>query len=72
MLNLFITNVFIPTITNPIRICYSSPNLIDNIFTKFKPNEDISSGILTIDMFDNLPVLWSWVSLPTSKEFQKS
>jgi len=56
LLNLFITNGFVPTITKTIRICHSTSTLIDNIYTKFNPNENISSGILTVDISDDLPV----------------
>ncbi|KAK2148105.1 hypothetical protein LSH36_515g00000 [Paralvinella palmiformis] len=56
MLYLFITNGFIPTITKATTICHSKSTLIDNIYTKFKPNKDISSGNLTVDMSDDLPV----------------
>jgi len=56
LLNLFITNGFISTITKATRICHSTSTLIDNIYTKFKLNEDISSGILTVDISAHLTV----------------
>ena len=56
LLNLFITSGFIPTITKATRICHSTATLIDNIYTKLKCNEDIISGILSVDISDHLPV----------------
>jgi hypothetical protein len=56
LLSPFTTNGVIPTITKATRICHSTSTLIDNIYTKFKPSEDISSGILTVDISDHLPV----------------
>ena len=71
LLNLFITNGFIPTITKATRICHSTSTLIDNIYTKSNPNENISSGILIVDISDHLPVFVLLGKLTQTKRIPK-
>ncbi len=56
LLDLFIASGFIPTVTIPTRITHECSSLIDNIFVKMKYPEDISSGVLTTDISDHLPL----------------
>jgi exonuclease III len=57
LLQLFISNGLIPTITKPTRITHSSATLIDNIYVSSKLNEHSKAAILRIDLSDHLPVL---------------
>ncbi len=56
LLNTFITAGFIPTITKATRITYNSATLIDNIYTKYKPTDHLTSGLIISDISDHLPV----------------
>ena len=68
---MFITNGFTPTITKATRICHSTSTLIDNIYTKSNPNENISSGILIVDISDHLPVFVLLGKLTQTKRIPK-
>ncbi len=46
LLDIFITNRFLPCITKPTRITHSSATLIDNIYISLPGLQDIKSGIL--------------------------
>ena len=52
LLNLFLTNGLVPTITKPTRIA-----LIDNIYILPKNKTTIQSGILCVDISDHLPII---------------
>ena len=56
LLELYISNGYIPTTTRPTRISHSSATLIDNIYTTLKSNSQIQTGIITTDISDHLPV----------------
>jgi hypothetical protein len=56
LLNVFINNDFIPTITKATRICHSTSTLIDNIYIKLRADDEITSGILTTYISDHLPI----------------
>ena len=56
LLELYISNGYIPTATRPTRISHSSATLIDNIYTTLKSNSHIQTGIITTDISDHLPV----------------
>ena len=56
LLDTFITNGFLPTITKPTRITHASATLIDNIYVSTKCKSHIQSAILTVDISDHLPV----------------
>ena len=56
LLELYISNGYIPTTTRPTRISHSSTTLIDNIYTTLKSNSQIQTGIITTDISDHLPV----------------
>ena len=52
------TNSFIPVITKPTRITFSTATLIDNIYIKYNITDmEIESGILTTDLSDHLPCI---------------
>ena len=55
LLNIFLHNGLIPTITKPTRITSSSATLIDNIYVSVRQNH-IKSGILCCDISDHLPI----------------
>ena len=57
LLDTFITNGFIPTITKPTRITHNTATLIDNIYISTNHKPDIHSAILTFDISDHLPVI---------------
>ena len=59
LLDTFITNGFIPTITKPTRITHNTATLIDNIYISTNHKPDIHSVILTFDISDHLPVITS-------------
>ena len=48
---------FLPTITKPTRITYSSATLIDNIYLKGSSYYSHVSAILDYDISDHLPVV---------------
>ena len=56
LLNTFITAGFLPTITKPTRITQTSATLIDHIYIKSKSLQNISSGILNMQISDHLPI----------------
>ena len=56
LLELYLSNGLIPTITRPTRITHTSQTLIDNIYINNEQNRNISSGILTTKISDHLPI----------------
>ena len=60
LLDCALTNSFIPVITKPSRITYSTATLIDNIYIKYNNNNtQIEPGILITDLSDHLPCFCS-------------
>jgi hypothetical protein len=57
LLDIFVSNGFIPTITKPTRITHATATLIDNIYISTKRKPNIHSAILTVDISDHLPVI---------------
>ena len=57
LLDTFITNGILPSITKPTRITHTSATLIDNIYISTKRKPQIQSAILTVDISDHLPVI---------------
>jgi potassium voltage-gated channel Eag-related subfamily H protein 8 len=57
LLDTFYAAGMLPTITRPTRVCHSSATLIDNIYVKSKHLDNMSSGILTLDVSDHFPVI---------------
>ena len=58
LLDCALTNSFIPVITKPTRITFSTATLIDNIYIKYNRTDmEIESGILTTDLSDHLPCI---------------
>ena len=57
LLDVFITNGVLPTITRPTRITHTSATLIDNMYVKSNAYENVHSRILTSDMSDHFPVI---------------
>ena len=58
LLDCALTNSFIPVITKPTRITFSTDTLIDNIYIKYNRTDmEIESGILTTDLSDHLPCI---------------
>ena len=43
-------------LTKPTRITHNTTTLIDNIYVKMRQPEELVSGILIVDMSDNLPI----------------
>ncbi len=57
LLNLFLTNGFVPTIIKPTRITHQTATLIDNLYVRTQNiNLGIKSGILSTDISDHLPI----------------
>ena len=56
LLDLFISNGYLPTVTIPTRITHSTSTLIGNIYARFKDLDDLTSGVITIDISDHLPL----------------
>ncbi len=71
LLNLFLTNGFIPTIIKPTRITHQTASLIDNLYvrTKSTKNLNIKSGIISTDISDHLPI---YLELEGRKEQNKT
>ena len=57
LLNTFITNGLIPTITKPTRITHTSSTLIDNIYISINNKVHIKSGILCEYISDHFPII---------------
>ena len=57
LLDVFITNGVLPTITRPTRINHTSATLIDNMYVKSNSYENVHSRILNSDMSDHFPVI---------------
>lgn len=57
LLNVFLTNGLVPTITKPTRITHTSATLIDNIYVSIKNKNKLKSAILCTDISDHLPVV---------------
>ncbi len=57
LLNTFVSNGLIPTITKPTRITHTSATLIDNIYVSSNTNSHIQSSILCYDISDHMPIL---------------
>ena len=65
-LDTWLSNGYMPHLTLPTRVTYSSATLIDNIFTKsIKTNFITSKGILTTDISDHYP---SFIEIQSSKQ----
>jgi hypothetical protein len=57
LLNVFIPSGFFPTITIPTRITHDTSSLIDNIYVKLSDKHEVSSsGVVTTDISDHLPI----------------
>ena len=50
---------FIPAATKPTRITHKTATLIDNIYIKTKHTKQHKSGIVTTDLSDHLPVIYT-------------
>ena len=59
LLDLFLTNGLLPTITKPTRITHTTATLIDNLYISTNKCEDTNACILTTDISDHLPVFAS-------------
>ena len=57
LLNIFVTNGILPTITRPTRITHTSATLIDNLYVKCEHYDNLHSRILLEDMSDHFPVI---------------
>lgn len=68
LLNLFVTNKLMPTITKPTRITHSSATLIDNIYMAIPNPQQVKSGIIVNDISDHLPVIAFWGERRLKKE----
>ena len=55
MFNAFISNGLVPVITKPTRITHNTATLIDNIYIQLQ-NTRLSSGIITNEISDHLPI----------------
>ncbi len=71
LLDVFVTNGALPTITRPTIITHSSATLIDNIFVKCEKYENVTSRILVSDISDHFPVIMCMGSTPYSTHKQK-
>ena len=67
LLDLFISSGFLPTVTLPTRITYSSSTLIDNIYIKCRNLDHLVSGIIISDLSDHLP-LFTFLGKPTREK----
>ena len=56
LFDLFIASGFIPTITIPTRITHQTSTLIDNIYVKTRKTENLTSGVISSDISDHLPI----------------
>ena len=56
LLNVFITNGLIPTISKPTRITHKTATLIDNLYISAKNNTRVKSGVLCTNISDHLPI----------------
>ena len=54
----FISSGFVPTITKPTRITHTctTATLIGNAYVKMRHPEELESGVISVDMSDNLPI----------------
>lgn len=66
LLNNFIENGFLPTITLPTRVTHSSATVIDNIYVKGRVSYNSCSFVIETDISDHFPVL-SFVGKPDTK-----
>ena len=57
LLNTFMSNGLIPTITKPTRITHTSATLIDYIYVSSNTNSKIQSTILCYDISDHMPIM---------------
>jgi len=57
LLDCFLAGGLVPLINRPTRITHSSATLIDNIYTKMTPHQQVKSFILHYDISDHLPIL---------------
>jgi len=57
LLHIFFNNGYLPTIIKPTRITHNTSTLIDNLYLKTSGNTLITSGIITTDISDHLPIL---------------
>ena len=68
-IDLWTTKGYIPELTLPTRVTYSTATLIDNIFTKsIKNSLTLSKGILTTDLSDHYP---SFIEIQTINKLPK-
>jgi len=56
LLNTFLNNAIIPTITKPTRITHQSTTLIDNIYLKSKNSKNLYTTVLLTDISDHQPI----------------
>ena len=57
LLNTFMSNGLIPTITKSTRITHTSATLIDNIYVSSNTNSKIQSTIVCYDISDHMPIM---------------
>ncbi len=57
LLDMFLTNGLLPTITKPTRITHTSATLIDNIYVSTKQIPCMKSAILTYEISDHFPII---------------
>jgi len=57
LLNIFIEEGFMPTITKPTRVTHASATVIDNIYVKGKLCYKLNSFIIETDISDHYPIL---------------
>jgi hypothetical protein len=57
LLNIFVTNGILPTITRPTRITHTSATLIDNLYVKCDHYDNLHSVILLDNISDHFPVI---------------
>jgi len=69
LLNNFIENGFLPTITLPTRVTHSSATVIDNIYVKGQASYNSCSFVIETDISDHFPVL-AFVGKPDIKRCQ--
>lgn len=57
LLDKFVTNNMLPTITCPTRITHNSATIIDNLYVSEKEIGHVFSAVLMVDISDHLPIL---------------
>ncbi len=55
LLDIFLSEKFVPTITKPTRVTHSSVTLIDSLYVQYT-DESLYSGIIASDLSDYFPI----------------